>query len=135
MIPKFDKSRLPEPCIIIDNKDVDEDMSSLNAVMEPCSSTNPLLLSPFHDVNSFRKNSLPTPSCTSGIMASQVRRMSERGEIDSKKAREAAFLSTLQSVATNLTENFSQNCNRRHSFVTITKIPKSAHRRESTGII
>ncbi|XP_018318538.1 uncharacterized protein LOC112904271 [Agrilus planipennis] len=79
------------------------------------SPTNPYLLSPWREP---RKHSLPTPQC-SGITASQVRRLSERGSEDgaAKKAREQAFLATLQS------NPVASPGGRRHSVVTISRLP------------
>ncbi|XP_049833286.1 PH domain leucine-rich repeat protein phosphatase 1-like, partial [Schistocerca gregaria] len=77
---------------------------------------NPGLLSPFRDM---RKRSLPTPACTSGITASQVRRLSEHGveSTGAAAAREAAFLATLSQTAAPAPGG------RRHSVVTISRAP------------
>ncbi|XP_049770957.1 uncharacterized protein LOC126110556 [Schistocerca cancellata] len=77
---------------------------------------NPGLLSPFRDM---RKRSLPTPACTSGITASQVRRLSEHGveSTGAVAAREAAFLATLSQTAAPAPGG------RRHSVVTISRAP------------
>ncbi|XP_075215098.1 uncharacterized protein LOC142320984 [Lycorma delicatula] len=89
---------------------------------------NPYLLSPYRDL---RKRSLPTPQCTSGITASQVRRLSEQGgEGKGPSAREAAFLATLS------TAPVPQAGGRRHSVVTISRAPPTSvlfgrNRRES----
>ncbi|KAG7208425.1 hypothetical protein KM043_014655 [Ampulex compressa] len=89
-------------------------------------SLNPYLLSPWRDA---RKHSLPTPQCTSGITASQVRRLSERGgEGSGPSVREAAFLATLSQAPA------PQPGGRRHSVVTISKLPSTPfgrNRRES----
>ncbi|XP_046393729.1 lysine-specific demethylase 6B-like [Ischnura elegans] len=69
----------------------------------------PGLLCP--DIRDRRKRSLPTPSCASGITASQVRRLSERGTAHTR--RDAAFLATLTSAPAP---------GRRHS-VTISRVP------------
>ncbi|KAM0733713.1 hypothetical protein ACS0PU_012078 [Formica fusca] len=91
-------------------------------------SLNPYLLSPWRDA---RKHSLPTPQCTSGITASQVRRLSERGgEGSGPSAREAAFLATLSQTPT------PQSGGRRHSVVTISRVPTTLfgrNRRESVA--
>ncbi|KAK7865246.1 hypothetical protein R5R35_012371 [Gryllus longicercus] len=79
---------------------------------------NPCLLSPYRDM---RKRSLPTPACTSGITASQVRRLSEHGVgTEGAAAREAAFLATLQQAPTPAPGG------RRHSVVTISRAPPSS---------
>ncbi|XP_041970974.1 uncharacterized protein LOC121727303 isoform X2 [Aricia agestis] len=85
---------------------------------------DPYHLSPWRET---RKHSLPTPSCTSGPTASQVRRLSERGEGAAKEAREAAFLATLSQAP-------PQPGGRRHSVVTISRVPQALFgrgRRES----
>ncbi|XP_073977852.1 uncharacterized protein isoform X1 [Rhodnius prolixus] len=90
---------------------------------------NPYLLSPYRDL---RKRSLPTPSCTSGITASQVRRLSEQGGETGKgpSPMEAAFLATLSSAPAPTAGG------RRHSVVTISRAPPTSilfgrNRRES----
>lgn len=90
---------------------------------------HPGLLSPYRDM---RKHSLPTPTCTSGITASQVRRLSEHGAEGGTAAsmREAAFLATLSSAPTPAPGG------RRHSVVTISRAPATPNlfgrgRRES----
>ncbi|XP_058799276.1 uncharacterized protein LOC131668836 [Phymastichus coffea] len=89
-------------------------------------SLNPYLLSPWREA---RKHSLPTPQCTSGITASQVRRLSERGgEGSGPSPREAAFLATLSQSQP------PQPGGRRHSVVTISRVPPTLfgrNRRES----
>ncbi|XP_026496933.2 uncharacterized protein LOC113401293 [Vanessa tameamea] len=85
---------------------------------------DPYHLSPWRET---RKHSLPTPSCTSGPTASQVRRLSERGEGVVREAREAAFLATLSQAP-------PQPGGRRHSVVTISRVPQALFgrgRRES----
>ncbi|XP_028172866.1 uncharacterized protein LOC135073783 isoform X1 [Ostrinia nubilalis] len=85
---------------------------------------DPYHLSPWRDT---RKHSLPTPSCTTGPTASQVRRLSERGEGAAREAREAAFLATLSQAP-------PQPGGRRHSVVTISRVPQALFgrgRRES----
>lgn len=68
--------------------DVDDDKDSPD---------NPYLLSPFRDPRDTRKHSLPNIQCTSGIMASQVRRLSDGGE-NAPTASEMAFLAKLSQV-------------------------------------
>ncbi|KAF4532519.1 hypothetical protein B566_EDAN007635 [Ephemera danica] len=85
------------------------------------------LLCPWRDPRDLRKRSLPTPSCTSGITASQVRRLSERS---AATARESAFLATLTSAPAP---------GRRHS-VTISRVPPTIYpgcrgRRESIAAL
>ncbi|GBP09929.1 hypothetical protein EVAR_92466_1 [Eumeta japonica] len=86
---------------------------------------DPYHLSPWRET---RKHSLPTPPCTSGPTASQVRRLSERGaEAAAREAREAAFLATLSQAP-------PQAGGRRHSVVTISRVPQALFgrgRRES----
>ncbi|CAG9795128.1 unnamed protein product [Diatraea saccharalis] len=87
---------------------------------------DPYHLSPWRDT---RKHSLPTPSCTTGPTASQVRRLSERGESAAREAREAAFLATLSQAPPK-----NQPGGRRHSVVTISRVPQALFgrgRRES----
>ncbi|GLG95050.1 Uncharacterized protein GBIM_02101, partial [Gryllus bimaculatus] len=80
---------------------------------------NPCLLSPYRDM---RKRSLPTPACTSGITASQVRRLSEHGVgTEGAAAREAAFLATLQQAPTPAPGG------RRHSVVRMRLLSRAAH--------
>ncbi|XP_043272480.1 uncharacterized protein kairos [Venturia canescens] len=94
-------------------------------------SLDPYLLSPWRDT---RKHSLPTPQCTSGITASQVRRLSERGgEGSGPSTKEAAFLATLSQAPA------PQPGGRRHSVVTISKVPPTFFgrntRRESIAAV
>lgn len=121
-----------EPLIVVEESTVDEEEAEcrLNEtpprLIDPDSpSLNPHLLLPWGVV---RKHSLPTPQCTSGITASQVRRLSERGETSGPSPKEVAFLATLsQSPA-------PQPGGRRHSVVTISKVPPilfGRNRRES----
>nr|CAD7408078.1 unnamed protein product [Timema cristinae] len=92
---------------------------------------NPCLLSPYRDM---RKRSLPTPQCTTGITASQVRRLSEHGgETAATAGREAAFLATLSSGPA------PAQGGRRHSVVTISRAPPTGilfgrNRRESIAV-
>ncbi|XP_031627210.1 uncharacterized serine-rich protein C215.13 [Contarinia nasturtii] len=87
---------------------------------------NPYLLSPWRET---RKHSLPSQQVTEGITASQVRRLSERGgEGSGPSPREAEFLATLSQAP--------QPSGRRHSVVTISKVPFSVFgrgRRESVA--
>ncbi|XP_076648876.1 uncharacterized protein LOC143356788 isoform X2 [Halictus rubicundus] len=90
-------------------------------------SLNPDLLYPWRET---RKHSLPTPQCTSGITASQVRRLSERGgEGSGPSPKEAAFLATLSQAPAPQASG-----GRRHSVVIISKLPTTPfgrNRRES----
>lgn len=91
-------------------------------------SVNPLLLLPF--ARDIRKQSLPTPQC-SGITASQVRRLSERSENSGPGPRQAEFLATLSTASQTTTGG------RRHSVVTISRVPPALFdksRRESVAI-
>lgn len=95
------------------------------------SPVNPYLLSPWRDPRETRKHSLPTPQCTSGITASQVRRLSERG-VEGPTPKEAAFLATLSQAPG------PQPGGRRHSVVTISKVPSTLFgrsRRESIAAV
>lgn len=90
-------------------------------------SLDPCLLSPWRDA---RKHSLPTPQCTSGITASQVRRLSERGAEAGPSPKQATFLATLSQAPG------PQPGGRRHSVVTISKMPSNLigrNRRESVA--
>ncbi|KAJ8672547.1 hypothetical protein QAD02_003806, partial [Eretmocerus hayati] len=124
----------PEPLIVVEESTLAEEEEadrlrddSPQRCLEPDSpSLNPYLLSPWRET---RKHSLPTPQCTSGITASQVRRLSERGgEGSGPSAREAAFLATLSQSQP------PQPGGRRHSVVTISRVPATLfgrNRRES----
>lgn len=80
------------------------------------SPVNPYLLSPWRDPRETRKHSLPSQQVTEGITASQVRRLSERGgEGCGPTQKEAEFLATLSQAP--------QPSGRRHSVVTISKVP------------
>ncbi|KAK5650096.1 hypothetical protein RI129_001125 [Pyrocoelia pectoralis] len=126
--------QLSEPLIVVEESEAIENTENTNK--QNCSDgsssegspTNPYLLSPWRQ--DVRKHSLPTPQC-SGITASQVRRLSERsGESAAQSAREAAFLATLS------TNPVSSPGGRRHSVVTISKVPTTLFgrsRRESVA--
>ncbi|PSN50459.1 hypothetical protein C0J52_04931 [Blattella germanica] len=106
-----------EPLIVVEESGAtDEEASSREGspqlLLNP--DLNPELLSPYRDM---RKRSLPTPQCTSGITASQVRRLSEHGTEAASSAREAAFLATLTSGPQPAPGG------RRHSVVTISRAP------------
>lgn len=99
--------------------------------LEVDSPVNPYLLSPWRDPRETRKHSLPSQQVTEGITASQVRRLSERGgEGSGPTPREAEFLATLSQAP--------QPSGRRHSVVTISKVPMNIFgrgRRESVAAI
>ncbi|KAF5303502.1 hypothetical protein FQR65_LT08201 [Abscondita terminalis] len=127
------QTQMSEPLIVVEESEsVDNEYKHKNNSSEGSSSdgspTNPYLLSPWRQ--DVRKHSLPTPQC-SGITASQVRRLSERsGESAAQSAREAAFLATLSS------NPVSSPGGRRHSVVTISKVPTTLFgrsRRESVA--
>ncbi|CAK9821566.1 hypothetical protein ANTRET_LOCUS274 [Anthophora retusa] len=122
-----------EPQIIVDESTLGEEEAeqrrneSPPRCLDPDSpSLNPYLLSPWRET---RKHSLPTPQCTSGIIASQVRRLSERGgEGSGPSSREAAYLATLSQAPAPPPDG------RRQSVVTISKVPATLfgrNRRES----
>ena len=128
-----------EPLIVVEESEQDEKeecesrKSSPRQSLDIDSPQNPYLLSPWQDARETRKHSLPTPPCTSGITASQVRRLSERGgEGSGPSPIEQAFLATLsQSTA-------PQPGGRRHSVVTISKVPPTLfgrNRRESIAAV
>ncbi|KAF5279931.1 hypothetical protein FQA39_LY18195 [Lamprigera yunnana] len=126
------QTQMSEPLIVVEESEsIDTNGNkNKNQLSEGSSSesspTNPYLLSPWRQ--DIRKHSLPTPQC-SGITASQVRRLSERsGESAAQSARETAFLATLS------TNPVSSPGGRRHSVVTISKVPTALfgrNRRES----
>ncbi|XP_059489265.1 uncharacterized protein LOC132204657 [Neocloeon triangulifer] len=115
-------SYTPEPLIVVEEAIKEDDEKELEGAVGGSDNapsdedydddtTDPAFLCPWRDARDMRKRSLPTPSCTSGITASQVRRLSEGRQ--SEIAKETAFLATL---TTNPTPG------RRHS-VTISKFP------------
>ncbi|XP_050076020.1 uncharacterized protein LOC126563416 [Anopheles maculipalpis] len=125
-----------EPLIVVEESEANEkeeetsNQSSQRQSLDIESPENPYLLSPWRET---RKHSLPTPPCTSGITASQVRRLSERGgEGSGPSPREQAFLATLYSTPA------PQPGGRRHSVVTISRVPPTLfgrNRRESIAAL
>ncbi|XP_058836716.1 uncharacterized protein LOC131693046 isoform X3 [Topomyia yanbarensis] len=128
-----------EPLIVVEESENYEKEEEISHTSSPRHSLdiespeNPYLLSPWRDPRETRKHSLPTPPCTSGITASQVRRLSERGgEGSGPSPREQAFLATLYSAPA------PQPGGRRHSVVTISKVPPTIFgrsRRESIAAL
>ncbi|CAH2265538.1 jg10079 [Pararge aegeria aegeria] len=122
-----------EPLIVVEESGVEDSETSYHAPVpirgyseDQESPPDPYHLSPWRGGET-RKHSLPTPACTSGPTASQVRRLSERGEGAAREAREAAFLATLSQAS-------PQPGGRRHSVVTISRVPQALFgrgRRES----
>ncbi|KAL0281511.1 UNVERIFIED_CONTAM: hypothetical protein PYX00_002480 [Menopon gallinae] len=120
-----------EPLIVVEESggiaEEEEDEDSKPSPAENFS-INQYLLTPWRDT---RKRSLPTPPCTSGITASQVRRLSERGgEGSGPSPIEQEFLATLSQAPA------PQPGARRHSVVTISRAPPTTalfgrNRRES----
>jgi hypothetical protein len=114
--------------------DVESLKSSPKQSLDIESPQNPYLLSPWRDPRETRKHSLPTPPCMSGITASQVRRLSERGGDGSGPSpKEQAFLATLCQSAQSPAPG-----GRRHSVVTISKVPTTLFgrdRRESIAAV
>lgn len=105
-----------EPLIVVEESGGTDEEEPPNREPSPQLLLHPGLLSPYRDM---RKHSLPTPACTSGITASQVRRLSEHGS-EGRTAgsmREAAFLATLSSAPAPAAGG------RRHSVVTISRAP------------
>lgn len=123
------QTQTSEPLIVVDEGDnADMDAADGNSSDEDSPTMNPYLLSPWRDSREVRKHSLPTPQC-SGITASQVRRLSERGE-GSPGPRQAEFLATLSQAPG------PSPGGRRHSVVTISKVPSTLfgrNRRESVA--
>lgn len=125
-------SQTSEPQIVIEDQENEEETprtgSSQHSSEDESPSMNPYLLSPF--ARDIRKHSLPTPQC-SGITASQIRRLSDRGDT-SPGPRQTEFLATL-SQAPQVSPG-----GRRHSVVTISKVPPTIfgggrNRRESVA--
>ncbi|XP_076296403.1 uncharacterized protein LOC143216820 isoform X2 [Lasioglossum baleicum] len=127
-------SSIGEPQIIVEESAQGEeeadhcrDESPPRSLDPDLPSLNPDLLYPWRET---RKHSLPTPQCTSGITASQVRRLSERGgEGSGPSSKEAAFLATLSQAPAPQASG-----GRRHSVVIISKLPTTPfgrNRRES----
>ena len=106
-----------EPLIVVEESSGTDEEEPPNREPSPqLLLLHPELLSPYRDM---RKRSLPTPACTSGITASQVRRLSEHGA-EGRTAgtmREATFLATLSSAPA------PASGGRRHSVVTISRAP------------
>lgn len=101
--PQF-KVSVDEPLIVVDESEEleNEQPTSPKSIEEEAeddkdSPDNPYLLSPFRDPRETRKHSLPNIQCTSGIMASQVRRLSDGGD-NAPNASEVAFLAQLSQV-------------------------------------
>ncbi|XP_018568690.1 uncharacterized protein LOC108908971 [Anoplophora glabripennis] len=123
------QSQTSEPLIVVEDEEHEEEYienPSRQSSEEESASMNPYLLSPY--AREIRKHSLPTPQC-SGITASQVRRLSERGETTKPGPRQAEFLATLSSAP-------QPSGGRRHSVVTISKVPPAffgRNRRESVA--
>lgn len=128
-----------EPLIVVEESEQDEKeeerdsqkSASPRQSLDIDSPNNPYLLSPWRDPRETRKHSLPTPPCTSGITASQVRRLSERGA-NGPSPIEQAFLATLSQAPA------PQPGGRRHSVVTISKVPPTLfgrNRRESIATV
>lgn len=137
----FGVSSNQEPLITVTESEQDEkddvessNKSSPRQSLDIESPQNPYLLSPWRDPRETRKHSLPTPPCMSGITASQVRRLSERGgESSGPSPREQAFLATLCQSAQSQVPG-----GRRHSVVTISKVPTTIfgrNRRESVAAL
>ncbi|CAG9769260.1 unnamed protein product [Ceutorhynchus assimilis] len=125
------QSQSSEPQIVIEEQEHEEEAqkshSSQLGSEDNSPTMNPYLLSPF--AREIRKLSLPNPQC-SGITASQIRRLSDRGDA-SPGPRQTEFLATL-SQAPQVSPG-----GRRHSVVTICKVPPAflggRSRRESVA--
>lgn len=121
-----------EPLIVvqestcIDEEDETEEATSPNGeTPDRDCLLNPGLLYPYREI---RKRSLPTPHCTTGITASQVRRLSDQAGTTGTGAKEAAFLATLTQAPA------PASGGRRHSVITISPAPPllyGRNRRES----
>jgi len=127
--PAF-KVSVDEPLIVVDETEENENTASNKSFEDDeddkdSEPDNPYLLSPWRDPRETRKHSLPNLQCTDGIMASQVRRLSDGGET-APTAKEVAFLAKLSQAST--------SSGRRHSIVTISRVPPilfGRNRRES----
>lgn len=121
------KTQTSEPLIVIEDDEYEEEKKEVSRQnSEDEYSQNPYLLSPF--AREVRKHSLPTPQC-SGITASQVRRLSERGETTGPGPKQVEFLATLSTAP-------QSSGGRRHSVVTISRVPPTLfgrNRRESVA--
>ncbi|KAI4460269.1 hypothetical protein MML48_6g00006386 [Holotrichia oblita] len=120
------QTQTSEPLIVVDDSKADTYSSSEHNSEDDSPTMNPYLLSPW--TRDIRKHSLPTPQC-SGITASQVRRLSERGE-GAPGPRQTEFLATLSSAPAPVPGG------RRHSVVTISRVPTTLfgrNRRESVA--
>lgn len=126
------RSQNSEPLIVVEDEEKEEEAaynSSRQSSEDESTSMNPYLLSPY--AREIRKHSLPTPQC-SGITASQVRRLSERGETAGPGPRQAEFLATLSTAPQ------PSAGGRRHSVVTISRLPPALFgrsRRESVAAL
>lgn len=126
--PAF-KISVDEPLIVVDEteelENTTSNKSSSDNEDDKESPDNPYLLSPWRDHRDTRKHSLPNLQITDGIMASQVRRLSD-GRDTAPTAHEMAFLAKLSQAST--------SSGRRHSIVTISRVPPilfGRNRRES----
>ncbi|XP_066156290.1 uncharacterized protein kairos [Euwallacea fornicatus] len=126
-------SQTSEPQIVIEDQENEEEAqktgSSQHSSEDESPTMNPYLLSPY--ARDIRKHSLPTPQC-SGITASQIRRLSDRGGDALPGPRQTEFLATL-SQAPQVSPG-----GRRHSVVTISRVPPALfgvgrNRRESVA--
>lgn len=126
------QSQTSEPQIVIEDQENEDEGhktgSSQHSSEDESPTMNPYLLSPY--ARDLRKHSLPTPQC-SGITASQIRRLSDRGDA-SPGPKQAEFLATLYQGP-----QVSPG-GRRHSVVTISRVPPAifgsgGNRRESVA--